>query len=182
MRILGIDPGQTGAVAVLDTGGVRFTVQFFDTPLIETRVGKKTRHEYNEAAMAKALREHGCDPGCETMCILERVSSMPEQGVVSVFNFGMGFGIWRGILSALQIPYTLVHPATWKTRLMKDMPREKDAARLRAIQLYPRVADQLSRKKDIGRADALLLAHYGLCEICNMDAPATDAKAAGSLF
>ena len=83
------------------------------------------------------------------------------MGATSAFNFGMGFGMWQGICAASLIPYQLVHPATWKALLMKDMSKEKDASRVKAMQLYPQTAKDLTRKKDHGRADALLLAHYG---------------------
>jgi crossover junction endodeoxyribonuclease RuvC len=165
---LGIDPGQTGSLAmirVLDDGSKE--IRLFDPPLFEVKSGKKIRHEYDEASMAATLHEFSVVEK-ETTCILEKVSAMPDQGVTSMFNFGMGFGLWRGMLAAFRIPYTLIHPLTWKKRVMRDMPKEKDAARQRAIQLYPQVADQLARKKDIGRADALLLAHYGLVSSSNL--------------
>jgi crossover junction endodeoxyribonuclease RuvC len=98
--------------------------------------------------------------GAEITVAIERVASMPGQGVASMFNFGMGFGMWQGILCALQIPYTLVHPVTWKKAIMRDMGKEKEASIIRAKQLYPHASSQLARKKDDGRADALLLAHY----------------------
>jgi len=165
---LGIDPGQTGALARIEIcDGVK-TVRFFDPPLFQVKSGTKAKpkikNEYNEIAMARALKDFAFFPSgvAEVVCVLEKVSAMPDQGVTSMFNFGMGFGLWRGMLSALEIPYSLVHPTTWKSVLMKDMPKEKDAARQRAIQLYPQAASELSRKKDIGRADALLLAHYGI--------------------
>jgi len=159
---LGIDPGQTGCLAmirVLDDGNK--DIRLYDPLLFEVKSGKKIRHEYNEASMASVLSEFSTLEA-ETSCILERVSAMPDQGVSSTFNFGMGYGLWRGMLAALKVPYTLVSPVTWKKAVMMDMPKEKDAARQRAIQLYPQVASQLSRKKDIGRADALLLAHCGI--------------------
>ena len=159
---LGIDPGQTGSLAMIRLldGGAK-DIRFYDPLLLEVKSGKKIKHEYDELSMASMLHEFSIlEP--ETLCILEKVSAMPGQGVTSMFNFGMGYGIWRGMLAAFRIPYTLVHPLTWKKVMMRDMPKEKDAARQRAMQLYPQMASQLSRKRDIGRADALLLAHYGL--------------------
>ena len=158
---LGIDPGQTGCLALIQFLEESKVVRFFDPPLFQVKSGAKIKNEYNEIAMARALKEFS-SLGTEVVCTLEKVSAMPDQGVTSMFNFGMGFGLWRGMLSAFEIPYSLVHPATWKAALMKDMPKEKDAARMRAIQLYPQAAAELARKKDIGRADALLLAHYGI--------------------
>src|SRR5271157_716401 len=140
---LGIDPGQTGSLAmirILDEGGK--SIRLFDPPLFEVKSGKKIKHEYDEASMASTLYEFSLVEQ-EVICILEKVSAMPGQGVTSMFNFGMGYGIWRGMLAAFKIPYTLVHPLTWKKLVMRDMPKEKDAARQRAVQLYPQVADQL---------------------------------------
>ncbi len=158
---LGIDPGQTGCLAIIQmSDGGNTNIRFYDPLLFEVKLGKKTKHEYDIVSMSSALCEFS-KLEKETTCVLEKVSAMPGQGVTSMFNFGMGYGIWRGLLAAYGISHTLVHPMTWKKAIMRDMPKEKDAARLRASQLYPQVADQLSRKKDIGRADALLLAHYG---------------------
>src|SRR5207249_11958301 len=89
--------------------------------------------------------------------ILEEAQSMPGQGVRSMFTVGMGFGRWLGILAAVGLPYTRVRPQVWKRTL--GLGKDKEQARLRAQQLYPGAGQR--RKKDQGRADALLLAHYG---------------------
>ena len=83
---------------------------------------------------------------------------MPGQGVASMFNFGMGYGIIQGVVSALGIPYELVTPQSWKKRAGL-IGKDKDNARTMAQQLYPDAP--LGRKKDIGRADALLIARFG---------------------
>jgi hypothetical protein len=103
---------------------------------------------------------------------IEKVNAMPSipgpdgvsrsMGATSSFNFGMNFGMWIGICAASGLPYQLVHPATWKAALMRDMSKEKDASRVKAMQLYPYTAKDLARKKDHARGDALLLAHYGM--------------------
>ncbi|QXE86000.1 hypothetical protein KP003_16795 [Geomonas nitrogeniifigens] len=152
--IIGIDPGQTGAVAILING---VCVNVFDTPTEQVKKGKGSKTEYLPSEMAEILRIHN-KPGVH--CFIEKVGAMPGQGVTSMFNFGKGFGLWLGILAALQIPYTLVTPQAWKKMLMQGIG-DKDAARGRAQQLHPEVTDWLKRKKDIGRADALLIAEYG---------------------
>jgi len=85
---------------------------------------------------------------------------MPGQGVSSVFSFGKSAGIIEGILAAEKIPMVLVTPQKWKKRA-GIIGKEKDAARTLALQLYPQIASHLDRKKDVGRADALLIAHFG---------------------
>jgi len=152
MRFIGIDPGLTGAVAVLDNGVVRF----HDAPVAV--VGK--RRVLVPVMMAGILRLETAGLATTT-AVLEAVHSMPRQGVASAFSFGKGVGIWVGILAALGVPYTEVAPQTWKRVMMRDMGKDKDASRLRAMQLFPAAASELARKGDHGRAEALLLAFYG---------------------
>ena len=80
---------------------------------------------------------------------------MPGQGTRSMFTVGLGYGLWLGILASLRIPYTPVRPAIWKRSM--GLSKDKEGARLRAMQLYP--GADLRRKRDHGRAEALLLAH-----------------------
>ncbi len=147
---MGIDPGLGGAVAVLDTEAC-----VVDVPVI--KVG--TKREYNVPVMAKLV--YGWEPD---HIYIEKVHSMPKQGVASSFNFGMGFGLWLGIIAALGIPYTLVTPQRWKGKMMDGQRRGKGDARLRATQLFPELAGSLTRVKDDGRAEALLIAAYGRSE------------------
>lgn len=148
---IGIDPGQTGAVAILSTTE-RAVV--FDTPILLVGAGKKTQHEHNINQMAHILRENAAN----AIAAIESVHSMPDQGVSSSFRFGKGFGIWLGILGTLQIPYTLITPQRWKKTMLDGMGKDKDASRFRAIQLFPH--QPLALKWHHGRADALLIAYY----------------------
>ena len=85
-----------------------------------------------------------------------------SMGVTSAFSFGQGYGVWLGILSALEIPHTLVTPQAWKKSMMPGEPKDKDASRVVCKRLFPVQVDEwLSRKKDHGRADSILLAEYG---------------------
>jgi crossover junction endodeoxyribonuclease RuvC len=91
---------------------------------------------------------------------VERIAARPGQGVTSMFRFGMAYGSILGVLAAMDVPLTLVLPTHWQRH--HGCGPAPDAARQRATQLYPDVADRLGRKKDGNRADALLLAAYGL--------------------
>ena len=150
MRYIGIDPGLGGAVAVLGSDG--FADALHDAPV--AIVGKKREHV--AARMVGILKPYAEN----SVAALELVHSMPKQGVASAFNFGRGLGLWIGILAALGIPYDLVTPQRWKGVMMDGMGKEKDAARLRAMQLFPFESDQLALKKHHGRAEALLIAEY----------------------
>lgn len=150
MIVIGIDPGITGAVVSISEHG---SVCFFDTPTTPPGSG---RREFLPVEMADILYEFKNN----SHVFIEKVHSMPGQGVASMFSFGMGYGIWIGIVAALKIPYSLVTPQSWKKDLMQGM-KDKDASRLRAQQLLPWETERLKRKKDVGRADAFLIAEYG---------------------
>jgi hypothetical protein len=150
---IGIDPGLSGAVAIIDGTDVKL----FDTPTAET--GKGSKRDYLIANMSDILRT---TQPFYMFAVLEAVHSMPKQGVASSFSFGRGLGIWEGILSAHSIPYAKVAPQTWKKAMLGDMPRDnKDSSRIAATRLFPNASDMLARKKDDGRAEALLMAEYG---------------------
>ena len=155
MITVGIDPGLSGAIVVICEGEI---VTLDDTPTSVIPKGKGHRTIYNESLMFEILSRHGGGSGLEAF--IEKSAPMPGQGVVSVFSFGYGVGLWIGMLTALKIPYTRVHPATWRRRVMNDMPKGKDANMVRAKELYP-MAD-IRLKKHHGRADAILIGHYGI--------------------
>jgi crossover junction endodeoxyribonuclease RuvC len=152
---VGIDPGLTGAIAILK--GKKIT--FIDTP---TELVKRntSRRVYNPVVMAAyvhdilTMTKHGVHVG------IERQSAMPGQGVSSMFSIGMGYGLWMGIIAAAGIPYTIIEPRAWKKELMQGMGKEKGASVIRLCQLYPSVAKDLKLKKHHNRADAGMIAEY----------------------
>jgi crossover junction endodeoxyribonuclease RuvC len=154
---VGIDPGLTGAVAAIFPTGA---VQTWDAPTAWD--GKKNRLLISD--MRKILKtivaagDPRDRPDLAIRAAIERVHSMPEQGISSAFSFGEGFGYWQGLLSGLEIPFDLVTPQAWKKALLAGAAKEKDASRIRAQQLFP-TAD-LRLKKHHGRAEALLIAEY----------------------
>jgi crossover junction endodeoxyribonuclease RuvC len=93
---------------------------------------------------------------------VERVHSMPSQGVASSFAFGFSAGALQQAVASAGIPLTLVSPGTWKAIYGLRGGREnKDMSRQKASQIFPGSAHLWARKKDEGRAEAVLLAHYG---------------------
>jgi crossover junction endodeoxyribonuclease RuvC len=152
MLFLGIDPGMTGAVALLTATGSVLWVK--DTPVAKVeRKGGRTTHEYLWADMAALFDEI---PG-PVHAGLEATHAMPDQGVTSMFAMGRGLGLWQGILAALEIPFVMVQPQAWKKRYSL-LSLGKDGARIAAQARWPDA--QLSRVKDHGRADSLFLADY----------------------
>jgi crossover junction endodeoxyribonuclease RuvC len=146
--LIGIDPGCSGAVVVLD--GERVLA----SDLMPTfKNGKSSR--VNGAALASFLRQF-----IGAHAYLEAVHAMPKQGVTSVFTFGHAAGVVEGLLQGIGIPYTLVPPQTWKKRAGL-IGQDKDAARSRAIQLWPEWRALDLKGKGQALADAALIARYG---------------------
>lgn len=152
MRVIGIDPGLSGAIAFYDT--VEGVIEIADMPTVElVRNGKKKR-EVSAVLLSNILTRHKVDAA-----FLERVNAMAGQGVTSVFSFGRSSGMVEGILAAYDIPTTLVTPQAWQKAV--GQRAGKDGSRERAMQLFPAQADLFQRKKDDGRSDAALIAYYG---------------------
>ena len=149
--IIGIDPGVDGAIAVLDDDFTYYSV--WDMP---TMALSKNKRQVNGAELAEMLKRRESLP--HLVAYVERVGSMPHQGVASMFNFGVSYGVVLGVLATLSIPMVLITPGVWKKRAgLTGKPKEM--ARTLAQQLYPQAP--LGRKRDIGRADALLIARFG---------------------
>jgi crossover junction endodeoxyribonuclease RuvC len=99
------------------------------------------------------------------LVIIERVGAMPKQGVSSTFRFGKSYGVAIGVVAALKIPVHFVAAGVWKRHF--NLPADKEAARARALQLWPGRAELFSRRRDHNRAEAALLARYGAERIIN---------------
>ena len=152
MRHIGIDPGLSGAIAVLTDD----TLQIHDMPVMTVDRNGKAKRQVSANELAELLHLYS---GKNYHVCVEKVSAMAGQGVTSVFSFGRSFGMIEGILAALKMPVTFVAPATW-TRAIGRSPG-KDASRARAMELFPEYQHMFKRVKDDGRADAALIAHWG---------------------
>jgi crossover junction endodeoxyribonuclease RuvC len=117
------------------------------------KVGSATR--VNAAELANFFKYHLIGH-----VYVEQVGAMPGQGVSSMFNFGHSCGTIMGILGALGIPHTMVTPQKWK-KAAGLIGTDKDAARTRAIQLWPNWRDLDKKGKGQALADAALIARYG---------------------
>ena len=91
--------------------------------------------------------------------VIEQVSAMPGQGVTSMFNFGQSFGVLKGVCSAMRLSMYFVRPIKWK-KYFNLIKSEKDASRTKAIEIFPYISPQLSRKKDANKSDAILIASF----------------------
>jgi crossover junction endodeoxyribonuclease RuvC len=153
MFYIGIDPGLSGAIAVLDNDGAIRKID--DMPVSTKGSGKKQVDPYELVRILGVAKSLG-----QTKAYVELVNAMPGQGVSSMFNFGEGCGVVRGVLAAIGIPVEYVHPAKWKRHLNLS-GKDKDYARTVAAETVLGASPYVCRKKDIGRADAILIATYG---------------------
>lgn len=154
--ILAVDPGITGAFALLDQSGTFLAVD--DLPVI---ADQKTKWIDADAFVSALLQRLN---GQDTTAIIERVHPMPRNGSQAAFSQGMTLGSILAALQVVRARIEFVTPQSWKRQLglvsskdQTDGDRKRaslDMARLR----FPEAP--LDRQKDHGRAEALLIAHW----------------------
>lgn len=157
--IIGVDPGTTGAITVMNDNNI----VIHDIPTIKVQGIRKKRTEYNCPAYLAIISEVAdlYKDKYDIIGVAEKLHAMPINGSVASFSLGRGSMLVEATFSFLNIPYELVSPQTWKKEMLKGFDKKsKDSGRLKAIQLFPKYADLLARKKDIDRAESLLIAEY----------------------
>ena len=152
IHIVGVDPGFTGAIAHLDPGS--WDLKVYDIP---TTGNLKGRIVMNHRQVAELLRPPEVE---RCIGILERVGCMPGQGISSAFRFGSCAGALEMAMVGHSYEFFDPSPATWKRHF--KLSSDKDASRGLASQRFPAQSHLFSRKKDDGRAEAALLALWGV--------------------
>lgn len=137
---LGIDPGVTGAFALLNADGTLAFVQKYPGGPHET---------------AEIIQDHKI-----TLAVLEHVHASPIMGKQSAFTFGANFGTWQGILSTLHIPYLLITPQKWQKKVFDSVQKgkSKELALSYAQRRFPELKLRATQHNE---ADAVCLAVYG---------------------
>ena len=153
MKIIGIDPGLSGGIAFLENNKV---LCIFDMPVMSE--GKKNKRQVNSAQLVSLIREN-INSNEDIIVVVEQVNAMPGQGVTSMFNFGQTFGAIKGVCAALELPIFFVRPSKWKKHF-ELINSSKDSSRTKAIEMYPALSNQLAKKKDVNKSDAILIARF----------------------
>ena len=156
--VLAIDPGLTGAVALLidgEYGHVR------DLPVQAKRSGKRELDPGTLLDLLTELLDHA--PDARVVGVIEQVAAMPGQGVSSMFSLGDTYGVCRAALTLHAHEMVYVSPAVWKRAF--GLTKVKEYSLTLARRRFPAARDQLRRVKDHNRAEALLLAHYTALEL-----------------
>lgn len=153
MKILGVDPGINGAIAMIESDSMRL-LELHDMPTMELQVGRSHRKKVHAQVLAQIIKMWEPDK-----VLIEQVNAMPGQGVASMFSFGRAAGIVEGVCAGMELPVTFITPQEWKRRMR--VTGGKDGSRQRAAELYPQHSIQFARIKDDGRAEAVLIASCG---------------------
>lgn len=166
--VMGIDPGVKGAVGIIDLNppGPGFSSAVFDLPVKSSKAGESGALEIDAAALSSLLDIYKDQT---RICVIEKVSAMVYtdkfgqrrgQGAAASFAFGKGYGVITGTLTALGIPYVEVVPAVWKIGM--GLGSDKATSLQRAREMFPDSLEKLKLKSHDGRAEALLLAKFGV--------------------
>ena len=153
MKIIGIDPGLTGAIVIMQNNKV---LDIIDMPVMAE--GKKNKRQLNSAQLVSIIKKNIVSNE-EVAVVVEQVNAMPGQGVTSMFNFGQTFGAIKGVCAALELPIFFVRPSKWKKHF-ELINSSKDSSRTKAIEMYPKLSNQLAKKKDVNKSDAILIARF----------------------
>jgi crossover junction endodeoxyribonuclease RuvC len=145
---IAIDPGLTGAIAAIDDQAE--LVLCADLPVI--RQGKLAWIDANDMTDLLMTARNGRP----ARIVVERSQGMPGQGISSTFCIGVVLGSILAACQRIAVPLELVTAAVWKGAMGLDS--QKSGSLDRARLLFPTA--ELDRRKDHGRAEALLLAEF----------------------
>ena len=149
MLIIGIDPGASGAIVLLEHD---VPIEWMIMPTYQVGSAKRVNaSELNYFMDRTKYIDH---------VYVEQVGAMSGQGVTSMFNFGHSCGTVMGVIGALGLSHTMVTPQKWK-KAAGLIGTDKDASRARAIQLWPTWRDLDTKARGQAYADAALIARYG---------------------
>lgn len=153
MNVLGVDIGLNGGIAVLN-----IEPNSIATAIIAARmpvVGKDIDVQYFIGEIPNWKLD---------LCVIERVQSMPKQGIVGAVNYGKMAGMFEGMIAALRVPYRLVGPREWKKVVLKGTKKKKADAINHCKHYYPDtpLKSPRAKKDQDGIADAICIAEYGI--------------------
>lgn len=149
MRVLGIDPGAGGALALIEG----HTLALHDMPSLKVRRGKSDKAEVDGHSLWRLLSDLSPD-----VAYLEQVGGMMGQAAGSAFNFGRAAAAPEYLCIAAGIRLVRVPPARWKRGLR--LASGKDEMRAAAMRLWPAMADTFAKRR-VDFAEAALIAEYG---------------------
>lgn len=181
---IGIDPGKSGAIAVYNDRDRKYDVYDMPTLEVKKKVGKKVKktRDYDLAKLVVIFDEIQSrakwHPNGEVIVVCEGSSGMAftptmargayHESAKTAFEKGRGIGIILAFTHLFGIPITVtVRPNEWKRALHMANSKltykeKKDVSRQFATDLHPELIKLFKRKKDDGRAEAVLLTDWAM--------------------
>jgi hypothetical protein len=154
VKVLGVNLGINGGLAVIEiTNGVPpKLVECIDIPTI----GDGAKERVDVAAIRNFIEAHK-----PARALIERAGAMPGQGVASAFKYARAAGATEAVITLCAIPVEIIEASAWK-RFWHLLGEDKEGSRQKALQLFPDAHAALARKRDHARAEAILIALYGI--------------------
>ncbi len=154
MNVLGIDPGIRGGLAIVSAndGARGMVVDAADIPVI----GSGAKERVDVAAIRKWISRYK-----PALVVIERAQAMPRQGSSSGFKYGRAVGSIEAAIVLCAVPIEIIEPTAWK-RFWHLPGKDKERTRQKALELFPAAHSLLARKCDHGRAEAALIALFGI--------------------
>ena len=143
-KYIGIDPGKSGGLTVIDETGkasaYKCPDKVFDMSILfKIAIGNTAPDKIN--------------------LLMERVWARPMNATRAAFTYGVNYGQWLGIASSYEIEMHTVIPNNWIKWIgcPKGLPvkERKHWLRDKAKELSPKL-----KKVTLATADAILIAHY----------------------
>jgi hypothetical protein len=159
---MGIDSGLTGALCSM-TKNTDEPMLLEDLPRFEYG---KVKWIDGPAFLDLLRRARGGYSASECFLTIEVTQAMGgpfSNGSIAANSMGRTLGSMLSVVQIAGIPFDLVAPARWKRSLdLTGKDKDKEFCRAKARMLLPQLCDRLERKKDHNRAEAALLAYYGM--------------------
>eukprot|EP00873_Tetraselmis_striata_P002483 jgi/Tetstr1/422747/TSEL_013544.t1 len=137
-------------------------VELHDMPCEQVKVGKTMRRRPDVGRVVRIAQDlQDTAAGARVVVCIEQPRPQPVNGALSCYAQGLSFGTWYAAMSSQGFEVVPIEPSVWK----KDMNlwrKDKESSRQFALDVFPQLADRMKRKKDHGRAEALLLMTWAI--------------------
>lgn len=151
MKIMGIDPGMSGGLCVMEDHKI---VKMWVMPVIGKEIDLKE--------LRRIMLVYKID-----WAFIELVHALFKSSAKATFKFGQVFGMTEAIVSSLDIPYNLVQPKKWQSVCHGGLDRKlkaKERSLIAASKRFPTIDFRKNERCKIphdGLIDAALIAEYG---------------------
>ena len=142
-KVIGIDPGKSGGISVIEDGKVK--------------AYKCPKSSEDMAILFQMCI--GSTSAADTRLLMERVWARPTNAVRAAFSYGVNYGQWLGIAATHEVQMNTVIPVSWikyvgcPKALKRDV--RKRWLKQKASDLYPSI-----KRVTLATADAILITHY----------------------